>query len=180
MKKILIIIGVIVLLAIGVVVYIVPNEKKSAEPEQQNESLEVSNNQDFQLEATIEGVQKEYIGTILAGDKALLLDFNLQDYQKALSSDKLVILYFYANWCPICRAEFPKMQDAFNSTTRDDVIGFRVNYNDNETDANETALAREFGIAYQHTKIFIKNGQRLLKSPETWDKNRYIEEVNKY
>ena len=46
------------------------------------------------------------------------------------------------------------------------------------TDADEKNLAREFGVAYQHTKVLLKNGKRILKSPETWDKARYLKEIN--
>lgn len=121
----------------------------------------------------------KYSGAMLAGKTAPLLDFNKTDYDMAIKSDKVVVLYFYANWCPICIAEFPIMQEEFNQLTTDKVIGFRVNYNDSQTDGDEKNLAREFGVAYQHTKIFIKNGQRILKSPEGWDKNRYATEINK-
>jgi len=58
-----------------------------------------------------------------------------------------------------------------------DVVGFRVNYNDGETDSFEEGLAREFGIAYQHTKVIIQDGERVLKSPETWNKDRYLSEL---
>jgi len=119
-------------------------------------------------------------GEVLAGSTSPLLDFNESDYKKALASDKLVTLYFYANWCPSCRIEFPKMQSAFNKLSGDNVIGFRVNYNDNQTDSAEKGLAKEFGVAYQHTKVFVKNGERILKSPETWDEARYTSEINKF
>ena len=121
----------------------------------------------------------KYSGAVLAGASAPLLDFTKADYDAALSSDKLVVLYFYANWCPICKAEFPVMQKAFDELGTDKAIGFRVNYNDNQTDNDERNLAREFGVAYQHTKVFVKNGQRILKSPEGWDKTRYGIEINK-
>ncbi|MDZ4260332.1 MAG: thioredoxin family protein [Candidatus Sungbacteria bacterium] len=130
-------------------------------------------------EKTSGDTMMQYSGAILAGKSALLLDFKKADYDAALTSDKLIVLYFYANWCPICKAEFPVMQDTFNELTTDKVIGFRVNYNDNETDSDEKNMAREFGIAYQHTKVFVKNGQRILKSPEGWDRLRYDTEINK-
>lgn len=120
-----------------------------------------------------------YTGITLAGKSSPLLDFNKADYDVALKSDKLVVLYFYANWCPICRVEFPKMQEAFNELTTDQVIGFRVNYNDSETDDDEKSLAKQFGVAYQHTKVLVKNRERILKSPEGWDKNRYTNEISK-
>jgi len=125
--------------------------------------------------SSIEG----YTGTLLAGDSSPLLAFEKTDYDQALKADKLVILYFYANWCPICRAEFPKMEEVFDELTGDDVIGFRINYNDDETEESEKDLAREFGVAYQHTKVFLKNGERVLKSPESWEKDRYTSEINK-
>jgi thiol-disulfide isomerase/thioredoxin len=122
----------------------------------------------------------KYEGTILGGTTSPILDFRQSDYEAALKTDKLIVLYFYANWCPICRAEFPVAESAFGSLSGDDVIGFRVNFNDNETDDAEVSLARQFGVAYQHTKVFVKNGQRVLKSPETWDKDRYLSEIAKY
>ena len=124
------------------------------------------------------GSTVSFSGTVLAGSSSPLLEYNDADYQAVLNSDRVVLLYFYANWCPLCRAEFPKMQQAFNQLTTDDVVGFRVNYNDNETTDAERALASEFGVAYQHTKVALKNGERVLKAPDSWDTARYLEEIN--
>src|SRR3989338_637516 len=120
-----------------------------------------------------------YSGAVLAGTSAPLLDFTKADYDSAIKTNKLVVLYFYANWCPICKKEFHIMQEAFNELETDAVVGFRVNYNDDQTDDTEKNLAREFGVAYQHTKVFVKNGTRILKSPESWDDKRYDIEINK-
>lgn len=119
-----------------------------------------------------------YQGARLAGTSAPLLDFTAADYQSALKSDQLIVLYFYADWCPICRAEFPKMQAAFNELSGDQVIGFRVNFNDDETDDAEIQLARQYGVAYQHTKVLVRNNQQILKSPESWVQSRYLTEIN--
>jgi thiol-disulfide isomerase/thioredoxin len=121
-----------------------------------------------------------YSGAVLAGTSAQLIDFNKADYDSAVASDKLVVLYFYATWCPICRAELPELYGAFNELQRGDVIGFRVNFNDGDTDADEMALAQQYQVPYQHTKVFIKNGQQVLKAPDSWNKGRYLSEISNY
>lgn len=117
-------------------------------------------------------------GKVLAGTKSFLVDFNMKDYGAALQTDKLVVLYFYATWCPICKEEIKNLYEAFHAIKDDAVVGFRVNYNDKETDKDEEALAREHGVAYQHTKVFIKNNKRILKSPEGWNTARYNSEIH--
>ncbi len=118
--------------------------------------------------------------TNLAGSTSPLLDFNTKAYNEFRDSYDLVVLYFYANWCPICKAELPHLYGAFNDLKEYSVIGFRVNFNDNETDDDERNLAREFGVAYQHTKVFLKGGKRILKAPDSWEnKERYLNEIQK-
>jgi len=121
----------------------------------------------------------KFTGTVLAGNSSPLLEYSKADFDAAVGSGKLVVLYFYANWCPICKAEFPKAEAAFDALTVDQVVGFRVNYNDSDTEDGETALAKEYGVAYQHTKVFLKNGSRILKSPESWETSRYTSEITK-
>ena len=122
----------------------------------------------------------KYTGTVLAGKSAPVLDYNKADYDMAIASDKLVVLYFYANWCPICKEEVANaLFPAFDELTTDNVVGIRINYKDSNTDKDEESLARKYGIPYQHTKVFIKNGKQILKAPDGWDKARYLTEINK-
>ena len=179
------IVGVIaIVLILGGVYFLSVMSKPEVDLEHNGEMVEESENmmpEDAVMEdgtMTDEMMEENFTGEILAGTDSLLLDFNQKDYQKALAEKKLVVLYFYANWCPVCIAEFPLMQSAFDKLANDDVIGFRVNYNDNQTDGDEKALAREFGVAYQHTKVILKDGERVLKSPEGWDEARYLSEIN--
>lgn len=121
-----------------------------------------------------------YKGDVLAGTKAVLIDYNKYDYEKALKSDKLVVLYFYANWCPICRREVETaLYPAFDQLDTNGVIGFRVNFKDSDLDNDEAQLALQFGVANQHTKVFLKNNQRVLKAPDSWELARYQSEINK-
>ena len=127
-----------------------------------------------------EKMMAKYTGTVLAGKSAPLLDFTKADYDAVVKSDKLVVLYFYANWCPICKEEVASaLYPAFNELTTDKVIGIRINYKDSDTTSDEVELARQFGVSYQHTKVFLKNGKQILKAPDSWNKTRYLDEVSK-
>lgn len=116
-------------------------------------------------------------GEVFAGSTTPFVNFNQQDYDVALREGRVILLYFYANWCPICRVELSRLESAFNELALENVVGFRVSYNDNETDDAEENLARQFGIAYQHTKVILKNGQQTLKDGSTWGKGTYIEKL---
>ena len=121
-----------------------------------------------------------YHGTVITDVGAPLLEFNTTDYDSAIAAGKLVVLYFYADWCPICKEEFPAMERAFDSLTGDSVVGFRIHYKDSVTTNADESLARQFSVTSQHTKVFVKGGERVLKSPESWTQERYVAEISKY
>ncbi len=118
-------------------------------------------------------------GELLAGTTTPYLEFSKEHYDKAISENKIILLYFYASWCPICKREQPEIYGAFDAMDYGNVIGFRVNYRDSYVDEFEEELAREHGITYQHTKVIIKDGKEVLKAPDSWNKDRYIEEIRK-
>ena len=119
-----------------------------------------------------------FSGKVLAGTTSPYIEFNKADYEKALSENKKILLYFYASWCPSCKKEQPELFAAFGQLNDPDIVGFRVDYNDNE-DADEKALARQFGVAYQHTKVILKDGKQVAKFPDSWSKQRYLDELMK-
>lgn len=119
-----------------------------------------------------------YTGALLAGTNSPYLEFNKADYEKALSSDKIVFLDFFANWCPVCRDEAPEIESGFNELTTDQIVGFRVNFNDSETDEHEKALAKQFNIPYQHTKVILKKGKEVARSNDSWTKEDFLKEIN--
>lgn len=74
-------------------------------------------------------------------------------YSAAAASDAMadgygVMLYFYAAWCPICRAEEPNIKSWVEGSSLP-VAGFRVNF-DTEKD-----LKSKHKIPYQHTAVFL-------------------------
>lgn len=159
-------------------------EKKDAMMEEEkamSEEGDAMNKSEEAMEK--EGAMMEksgYTGKVLAGtEKTKYLDFNKADYENALNDKKKILLYFYANWCPICKKEQPETFAAFDELNDPDLIGFRVNFRDSDTDDDETNLAKEFGVSYQHTKVILKDGQRVGKFPDSWDKQRYLDEIIK-
>lgn len=73
------------------------------------------------------------------------------------------VLFFYANWCSTCRPADADFVSNANQLPAG-VAVIRVNYNDNETDANEKELANRYGITYQHTFVQIdSDGQEVIK-----------------
>ena len=116
---------------------------------------------------------------VWTGDDAFLKEFSAQAYQAALKENKLIVLYFDTNWCVACRAEFRAMIAVFDQVKPGQVIGFRVNYNDNQMDSAEQDLAARLGVVHLRTKIIIKNGKPVLVRTEPWDANRYVSEISK-
>lgn len=119
-----------------------------------------------------------YSGKILAGSSSPYIEFNKADYDKAASENKIIVLNFYADWCPTCRSEQPHVFAAFNSLNDENIVGFQVNYKDKYTDKDEKEMAKEFGITYQHTKVIIKNSKVAVRSLEAWEKDKYLSELN--
>lgn len=166
MHKILIIVIILISLLGGGIFFFSNRESKTQEVitvDQMKENGKV-----------IEGYQ----GNVLAGTSSPFIEFNKSDYDKAKSEGKIILLDFYANWCPICRAEEPEIFAGFEELKNDNIVGFRVNFNDPDTDDEEHKLASEFKIPYQHTKVILKNGQEISRSQDQWDKEDFINAVN--
>lgn len=172
MNKILIIVVLVLIIGGLGTLFIFQNQTGKNELENSTPIL----NSNSENEKKIAG----YSGTLLAGTTTPYLDFNKTDYDKALQDGKTIFLEFYANWCPICRAQEPELFAGFNALTNPNVVGFRVNYNDPNTDETEKQLATENGITYQHTHVILKNGEEVYKSNEQLTQQNVIDLINQY
>ncbi len=117
----------------------------------------------------------------LAGSTTPYYEFHPTLYSKALAEKKIILLYFYADWCPICKKEQTDATlPAFNELQKSNVVGFRVHYNDGKAAAEEIELAKKYGITYQHTKIILKDGKQVSKDLNSWNKEKYLAEFSQY
>lgn len=130
--------------------------------------------------AAADKMSSSYQGKLIAGNKSPYLEFKKADYEKAVSENKVIFLDFYANWCPICRAEGPDLKNGFNSLKTTSVVGFQVNWNDSDTDQDEKDLAKKYNITYQHTKVIVKDNKVVYNQIEQWDKDQVVSNLDKY
>ena len=80
----------------------------------------------------------------------------------SINEGQKTVLFFYANWCPTCRPVDKELKQKANLLPKDTVV-IRVNYNDDQVDATEKALAEKYNITYQHTFVLIDNKGNEIK-----------------
>jgi hypothetical protein len=119
-----------------------------------------------------------FSGKVIAGSLSAspLFDFNNVDYDAAMRSGKLIVLFFYTNWDQYSQVEFEAMESAFDSLPAG-AIGFRVEYNDSTMSADEIMLARSLSVGIVRTKLLEKGGAVLLKTADPWTLNDFATEI---
>lgn len=66
------------------------------------------------------------------------------------------MLYFTANWCPICREQEPLNMEALKAL-EDEAFGFRIHILDSETTKENEELAERYSVRIQHTTIILNS-----------------------
>lgn len=159
------IIAIAVAALIGIAVFVVsrsgveeatspaPTETATTTDEKTNPSPETSGT----AEPTFTGVK-------IAGN---YYEYTATDYQAARTARRPIFLFFYANWCPTCAQQEPivkqLMSEIVDESKLDDIVAFRVNYNDNATSKDEEQLANDFGVRYQHTMFALGEDGKTVK-----------------
>ncbi|OKL58012.1 Thioredoxin-1 [Talaromyces atroroseus] len=78
---------------------------------------------------------------------------NKSEFQTAITSNKLVVVDAFAEWCGPCKAIAPKVSAWSDEHTDVDFVKF---------DVDETPdVAQELGIRAMPTFLFFKNGEKI-------------------
>ncbi len=120
-----------------------------------------------------------YNGDALAGETTFYLQFTKADYDKAIADDKLIFLNFYSESCAYCQDDNRAALDAFDTMRYDDVVGFRVLFNDPALTLDDKDIALKYGVENLNTKVIVKGGKRVFKATDSWSKQTFIDEINR-
>lgn len=115
--------------------------------------------------------------TAIAGNRSNLYNLNDEDYQTALNSNKLIILFFTSNTCATCDQELTDIKETMVDVKHDDVVSFVVHLGDDQQSPLATQLASQFTVTNPQTKVFLRNQVKLFKISDIWSANRYLTEI---
>ena len=95
---------------------------------------------------------------------------NKENFESIRSSEKPVLIDFYADWCGPCRMVSPIVDEI--AEERDDIVVAKVNVDE------ENELASEFGVFSIPTLVVIKNGKVINQSVGARPKDSILAMLN--
>ena len=100
---------------------------------------------------------------------------NVEQFNKifATSEERLLILDFYANWCPSCKELAPILERIAKENSVN-VSVYKINIDKN------SELAYSFGVRGIPHVIFLKNKENVLSLTGLYPKNMYLKAVERF
>ena len=136
-----------------------------------------STNTELSLNVTKNGTP--YIGSTLAGTTSPLLNFTPEDYQKAQTDKKNILLIFCNQNDTVCLTEMQNAIGAFNQITSSNIIGFSLKYNASDATPAEKQITSQYKVTSEPTKILINaKGEKLVQTTDNWNAEQYLEQLN--
>ena len=84
--------------------------------------------------------------------------FDRPSFDKLVADGKPVIVDFYADWCPTCKAQAPSVQALANEPRMKDVTIFKADYD------KEKELKKLLRVSSQSTFVVFKAGKEVARS----------------
>ncbi len=116
---------------------------------------------------------------LIGGGVSRYYNWDKTMFDKSVAEGKTIYLEFSADWCPACQSQEPQLIAGFAELNDPNVIGFKIHYKDDQTTPEHADLTKQYQIAYQHSKVVLKDGKVVLKSPEAWTKDKFLAEMRK-
>ena len=95
-----------------------------------------------------------FVATARAGE----LPYDKAAFDKALADGKPVIVDFFADWCPTCKAQKPHVQSLLGEPKMKDVTLFVADYD------KEKELKKALRVSQQSTFVVFKGGKEVARS----------------
>ncbi len=99
-----------------------------------------------------------------------VMKINTTNFETVKTTDKTVLLDFYADWCGPCRMVAPIVESI--AAERDDVLVGKINVDDEE------ALAAAFGVVSIPTLVVMKNGKIVRQATGARPKTQILAMLN--
>jgi len=109
-------------------------------------------------------------GAVFASERKT---FNQEELEEAKNSGDVILLDFYATWCPTCKKQQPIIKEVLSQEQFSSVVAFKVDY-DSATD-----LKAEYKIPRQSTLVVLKGDQEKGRSIAPTTKEAITELLNK-
>lgn len=89
--------------------------------------------------------------------RATVLDFQSEAQINALAAEGKTVVFFYAAWCPNCRATVAELNERWAEVNPDLTLVI-ADYD------KEAALKGKFGVTYQDTFVLLDDAGNAVKS----------------
>ena len=101
--------------------------------------------------------QEAVAATEQAAPRATVLSFESEAQVNALAAQGTTVVFFYAAWCPNCRATVAELNARWAEVNPDLTVVI-ADYD------KETALKGKFGVTYQDTFVLLDEAGNSIKS----------------
>jgi thiol-disulfide isomerase/thioredoxin len=82
--------------------------------------------------------------------------YTAEAVKAAMALGKTTLLFFHAPWCPVCKAQEPKVKAQLNGAHKE-IVAFKVDYDSN------VALRKELKVDKQSTLILYQGTKELAR-----------------